>query len=387
MKPVERKILLNPGPATTTDTVKYAQIVPDICPREKEFSGLMKGLQEGLLNIVHADKKEYEAVLFCGSGTLCMDVCLNSLVPKDRKVLIIDNGAYSARAAEICGYYHIPFVHLSFPVDELPDMAQVEKALNENPDVAVVYSTHNETGTGILNPVREIGEMAHRHGAVSVVDTTSTYAMRPINVYDDNIDFCMASAQKGLMGMTGLSYVIGRREAIEASADYPTRSYYCNLFLQYSYFKKTGEMHFTPPVQTIYAAIQALKEYNEEGEQRKWERHLRVHQAILQGIDRLGFHDVIKRDQSSVIKGCIPFALGTCGKCLKLIGFATPPCCSHLRIIDSVHIRQIAYFIHKLRVVICTDLNLRSVKFPHVSASFLSRRYMEIVCIHDTVRT
>lgn len=299
MKPVERKILLNPGPATTTDTVKYAQIVPDICPREKEFSGLMKGLQEGLLNIVHADKKEYEAVLFCGSGTLCMDVCLNSLVPKDRKVLIIDNGAYSARAAEICGYYHIPFVHLSFPVDELPDMAQVEKALNENPDVAVVYSTHNETGTGILNPVREIGEMAHRHGAVSVVDTTSTYAMRPINVYDDNIDFCMASAQKGLMGMTGLSYVIGRREAIEASADYPTRSYYCNLFLQYSYFKKTGEMHFTPPVQTIYAAIQALKEYNEEGEQRKWERHLRVHQAILQGIDRLGFHDVIKRDQQA----------------------------------------------------------------------------------------
>ena len=299
MKPVERKILLNPGPATTTDTVKYAQIVPDICPREKEFSGLMKGLQEGLLNIVHADKKEYEAVLFCGSGTLCMDVCLNSLVPKDRKVLIIDNGAYSARAAEICGYYHIPFVHLSFTVDELPDMAQVEKALNENPDVAVVYSTHNETGTGILNPVREIGEMAHRHGAVSVVDTTSTYAMRPINVYDDNIDFCMASAQKGLMGMTGLSYVIGRREAIEASADYPTRSYYCNLFLQYSYFKKTGEMHFTPPVQTIYAAIQALKEYNEEGEQRKWERHLRVHQAILQGIDRLGFHDVIKRDQQA----------------------------------------------------------------------------------------
>ncbi|MBO5550862.1 MAG: 2-aminoethylphosphonate--pyruvate transaminase [Lachnospiraceae bacterium] len=299
MKPVERKILLNPGPATTTDTVKYAQIVPDICPREKEFSGLMKGLQEGLLNIVHADKKEYEAVLFCGSGTLCMDVCLNSLVPEDKKVLIIDNGAYSARAAEICEYYHIPFVHLSFPVDELPDMEQVEKAFKENPDVAVVYSTHNETGTGILNPIREIGEMAHRYGAVSVVDTTSTYAMRPINVYDDNIDFCMASAQKGLMGMTGLSYVIGRREAIEASADYPTRSYYCNLFLQYSYFKKTGEMHFTPPVQTIYAAIQALKEYNEEGEQRKWERHLRVHRAILQGIDRLGFHDVIKRDQQA----------------------------------------------------------------------------------------
>ena len=296
MKTVERKILLNPGPATTTDTVKYAQIVPDICPREKEFSGLMKGLQEGLLNIVHADKKEYEAVLFCGSGTLCMDVCLNSLVPENKKVLIIDNGAYSARAAEICEYYHIPSVHLSFPVDELPDLDKVEKAFQEDKDIAVVYSTHNETGTGILNPIKEIGETAHRYGAISVVDTTSTYAMRPIDVSRDNIDFCMASAQKGLMGMTGLSYVIGRRDAIEASSEYPTRSYYCNLYLQYSYFKKTGEMHFTPPVQTIYAAIQALKEYNEEGEQRKWERHQRVHRAILDGVDRLGFRDVIKRD-------------------------------------------------------------------------------------------
>ena len=258
MKAPERKILLNPGPATTTDTVKFAQIVPDICPREKEFSRMMKGLQEGLLSIVHADKSDYEAVLFCGSGTLCMDVCLNSLVPEGKKALIIDNGAYSARAAEICEYYHIPAVHLSFPVDEIPDLHTVEKTLKEDPDIALVYSTHNETGTGILNPIREIGEKAHRYGAISVVDTTSTYAMRPINVYEDNIDFCMASAQKGLMGMTGLSYVIGRKDIMEASANYPSRSYYCNLYLQYSYFKKTGEMHFTPPVQTIYAAIQAL---------------------------------------------------------------------------------------------------------------------------------
>ncbi|MEI3592747.1 MAG: hypothetical protein V8Q05_07950 [Lachnospiraceae bacterium] len=50
-KPVKRNILLNPGPSTTTDTVKYAQVVPDICPREKEFGGLMKGLREDLVKI------------------------------------------------------------------------------------------------------------------------------------------------------------------------------------------------------------------------------------------------------------------------------------------------------------------------------------------------
>ena len=102
--------------------------------------------------------------------------------------------------------------------------------------------------------------MAHEFGAVFIVDTTSTLAMRPIDVQKDNIDFCMASAQKGLMAMTGLSFIIGRKDIIEASKDYPKRSYYCNLYLQYHFFEKTGEMHFTPPVQTIYATIQALKD-------------------------------------------------------------------------------------------------------------------------------
>ena len=74
---IKRNVLLNPGPATTTDTVKLAQIVPDICPREKEFADLMKGFRSDILKTVHADPAAYTAVLFCGSGTLNMDVCLN----------------------------------------------------------------------------------------------------------------------------------------------------------------------------------------------------------------------------------------------------------------------------------------------------------------------
>jgi len=96
--------------------------------------------------------------------------------------------------------------------------------------------------------------------------------------------------------MTGLSFVVGNRAIIEASKDYPKRSYYCNLYLQYSFFEKTGEMHFTPPVQTIYATIQALKEYWAEGETEKWERHTRVFEAIHEGLAELGFRNVIKRE-------------------------------------------------------------------------------------------
>ena len=293
---IKRNILLNPGPSTTTDTVKLAQIVPDICPREKEFASLMRGLRSDLVKIVHGDPDVYTSVLFCGSGTINIDVCLNSLLPAEKKVLIVNNGAYSTRAAEVCEYYGLDFINLKFPVDERPDLEQVEHTLQENPEIALVYTTHNETGTGILNPIREIGTLAHRYGAIFVVDTTSTFAMRPIDVQKDEIDFCMASAQKGIMAMTGLSFIVGRKNLIEASKEYPKRSYYCNLYLQYDYFERTGEMHFTPPVQTIYAAIQGLKEYFTEGEEAKWARHTRVFEAIHRGLDALGFRDVIRRE-------------------------------------------------------------------------------------------
>lgn len=296
---IKRNVLLNPGPSTTTDSVKLAQIVPDICPREKEFAEMMKTLRRDLLKIVHADEEKYTSVLFCGSGTINMDICLNSLLPADKKILIINNGAYSTRGAEICEYYGLPFINLKLPIDRRLDLDAVERALDENPDIALVYVTHNETGTGLLNPIREIGALAHAHDAIFVVDTTSSLAMIPIDIEKDNIDFCMASAQKGIMAMTGLSFIIGNRSIIEKSKDYPKRSYYCNLYLQYEFFEKTGEMHFTPPVQTVYATVQALKEYFEEGEEAKWARHTRVFNAIHDGLDELGFKDVIKREWQS----------------------------------------------------------------------------------------
>jgi len=303
---VKRNVLLNPGPATTTDTVKMAQIVPDICPREKEFGDILAQMQSDLIKIVHGNAEEYTSVLFCGSGTINMDICLNSLLPENKKILIVNNGAYSARAAEICEYYNLPHINMKIPVDEIPKLEAIEEILQKNPDIHLVYTTHNETGTGLLNPVREIGALAHKYNCVFVVDTTSTYAMLPIDIKNDNIDFCMASAQKGLMAMTGLSFVIGKTKLIEESKFYPKRSYYCNLYLQYEYFIKTGQMHFTPPVQTVYATKRAIEEYFMEGAEEKFSRHKSVNEAIYNGLKELGFKEFIKRElQSGLVSSAI----------------------------------------------------------------------------------
>lgn len=296
---VKRNVLLNPGPATTTDTVKYAQVVPDVCPRENEFVSVMKQLGDDLVKIVHGDLKKHIAVLFCGSGTISMDVCISSLVPNGKRILIINNGAYSARAVEICKCYHLNYIELKLPITEPADITEIEQLLKKDKEIAVVYACHHETGTGVVNPIREIGAIVHQYGGVFVVDTTSSYAMIPIDMEKDNLDFIMASTQKGLMSVTGLSFIIGKIDLIEKSKHYETRSYYTNLYMQYDYIKNKGEMRFTPPVQTIYATRQALEEYNKEGEQGKWERHQRIWKEIYKGLDKLGFKTTIKRQNQS----------------------------------------------------------------------------------------
>ncbi len=303
---IKRNILLNPGPSTTTDTVKLAQIVPDICPREKEFQSIMAPMREELVKIVHGGD-DYTAVLFCGSGTICIDIVLNSLLDKDKKALVINNGSYSQRAVDVLNYYGLPVINLEQSIYTAPDLMYIEDVLKNNDDIGYVYMTHHETGSGLLNPIREVGAIAHKYGAFFITDTTSSYAMIPINVYDDNVDFCMASAQKGIMGMTGLSYVIGRKDIIEASKNYPKRSYYCNLYMQYEFFEKTGEMHFTPPVQTIYAARQALIEYWNEGEEDKWARHQRVMAAIHKGEEKLGLKEILARDVQSGLVSAVKY--------------------------------------------------------------------------------
>lgn len=295
VKSVKRNILLNPGPATTSDAVKYAQVVQDICPREQEFVDIMDEIRKELVKVVHGDPAKYTAVIFTGSGTIIQDVCINSLVPKNKKICIVNNGAYSARMAEIADSYHISCVNLEFPTTGLPDLNVVRETLEKDKDIAVVATVHHETGTGVLNPISEIGKIAHDNNCVFVVDTISTYALLPINIEEENIDFLMSSAQKGLGGMTGVSWLVGNIEEIEKSKDYPIRSYYCNLYMQYDFFKRVGEMHFTPPVQTIYALRQAIKEYWEEGEQARWERITKCWEAIHKGIEEIGLESVIDK--------------------------------------------------------------------------------------------
>lgn len=297
---IKRNILLNPGPATTTDTVKKSMIIPDICPREKEFCSIMQEVRKDLINVVHGDNN-YTSILFAGSGTAVMDACINSVVPENKKIAIINNGAYGARMVQIAQAYTIDYVEIKVEWNKKPDSNEIENILKSDKDIACLSMVHHETTTGILNPIKEIGKIVAKYNCVFIVDAISSYAAIPINIKEYNIDFLMSTSNKCIQGMAGLSFVICPKDELEKTKDYMKRSYYLNLYKQYNSFEKTGQMQFTPPVQIAYSLKQALLEYFREGETNRYERYTQSWKVLRNGLLDMGFKLLLKEEEESHI--------------------------------------------------------------------------------------
>ena len=295
---IKRNILLNPGPSTTTDTVKAAQVVLDICPREKEFGDVMAFVSEHLKKIAGGDENHI-CVLFAGSGTAGMDSVINSVVAPDKKILIINNGAYGERMVKIAKAYSINYAELKFEWGDLPDLKKVEGALQNDKEIGYVSIIHHETTTGMLNPVKEVGEIAKKYNCVFIVDTISSFAGIPFDIKDYKIDFMMSTSNKCIQGMAGVCFVICKKDELEKIKHYPKRSFYLNLYDQYNYFKEKYEMQFTPPVQVIYALKQAIIEFEEEGAENRHKRYLKSWKTLVKGMEDLGFKRLLKDEEES----------------------------------------------------------------------------------------
>ena len=98
---------------------------------------------------------------------------------------------------DILKAYGMKCIELKQPIDTTPDLNIIEetikKNISEGKKIGYLYMTHHETVSGLLNPLREVGALAHKYDALFISDTTSSYAMIPIDVYKDNIDFMMSS--------------------------------------------------------------------------------------------------------------------------------------------------------------------------------------------------
>lgn len=296
---VKRNVLLNPGPITTTDTVKQALVVPDICPREREFKAVMARVRRRLVDVVRGGD-EYAAVIFAGSGTAAVEACISSVVPRGKAVLIVDNGGYGQRMLEIAQVYQLEVVPYSIPWGDSPDLEAIESLLSQHQGrVSHLAIVHHETTTGMLNPIAACASLAHQYGAEIIVDGMSSYAGVPINIRELELDYFAASSSKCIQGMANLSFVICQRKSLQKCAQVQPRSYYLDLYAQHCFFEAEACVRFTAPVQLFYALDQALKEYFEETEQGRYQRYVESYNELVNGIQQLGFRFLLPADQHS----------------------------------------------------------------------------------------
>lgn len=291
-KTIERNILLNPGPATTTQAVKMAQVVPDICPREQEFGGLFDQMAQDCVDVVNGGS-DYKAVFLGGSGTGAIESCLTSCTQEGEEILIIDNGAYGKRMAQICQAFKIPHSVIEFTWGDCIELQKVEQAL-ANSKAKVLAFVHHETTVGVLNPLNELHQLAAKYGMKSVVDAMSSYAGIEIDLKATPVNYLISSSNKCIQGMAGIGIVIVKNETLEEIEKYPAKNFYFNLFNNYKNQKEKKQFLFTPPVQTVYALKEALKEFKEEGGiKARAKRYADLYQQMYNGMSELGFKPLV----------------------------------------------------------------------------------------------
>ena len=286
---MSRTVLLNPGPVNVTDRVRQALMLPDLCHREKEFTDLMAAIRAKLLRAFDIEE-EYTSVLVSGSGTAALEMAVSSSLSPGRSMLVIQNGVYGERIGKICDIYQFNRHTIKLSWGEPPNLEDIEKKLKENPDIEVVALVHHETTTGLLNPLKEVGELARRYEKIYLVDCISSLAGDEIDF--KSIDIAVGTANKCIQGFPGVSFVLLRKKDLERLRKIPERTLYFDL-TGYHKAQEKGGLLFTPAIPAYYTLDVALDELIEETVQGRVQRYANAAKFLRAGFKDIGLEFLI----------------------------------------------------------------------------------------------
>ena len=286
------RILLTPGPLTTTLRTKLAML-KDWGSWDADFNALTAGVRSRLLDIVHG-QDTHVVVPLQGSGTFSVEAAVATVVPRDGHVLVPDNGAYCKRAAKLSQMMGRKATLM--PVaEESPISAEaVEAHLKADPGITHVILIHCETGTGVENPLQAIADVCQRHGKGLIVDAMSSFAALPIDARTTRFDALIAASGKCLEGVPGMGFVFIRKAVLDGCAG-NSQSLAMDLHDQHVYMGKTGQWRFTPPTHVVAALSEAITQFVEEGGQpARLARYTDNYRTLVDGMAALGFKPFLK---------------------------------------------------------------------------------------------
>jgi 2-aminoethylphosphonate-pyruvate transaminase len=257
-------VLLNPGPVMTSARVKAALVHYDVCHRDEDYSGVVRRLQDKLRPLFGATP-DYEVLLLTGSGTAAMEMAVVSVVPPGRKLLVVSNGAFGERLAEIADLHQIPTVVVRYRWGELPRADDVKRALEADPTIAAIAMIHHETSVGVLNPVGAVGALCRDRDVALVVDAVSALGAEEVDVVRDGVGVCFSSANKCLHSVSGVSFLCVAPEIWARMESVQPRVYYLDPLRYRRYQRELWQTPFTPAVSAFFALETALDELAEQG--------------------------------------------------------------------------------------------------------------------------
>ena len=280
-------ILLTPGPLTTTAQTKSAML-SDWGSWDAAFNALTASVCRDLVAIVSA-QRDHVCVPLQGSGTFAVEAAIGTLVPRNGKVLVPDNGSYCKRIVRILGYLGREAVVLPYDEQSPADPARIDAALAADPSITHVAQVHCETGTGILNPLPQIASVVENRGRGLIIDAMSSYGAIPIDARTVRFDALIAASGKCLEGVPGMGFVIAQRTSLERSGG-NTASLAMDLLDQWQYMNKTGQWRYTPPTHVVAALRAAIDQYQAQGGQAaRLARYTENCSVLVSGMRALGF--------------------------------------------------------------------------------------------------
>jgi 2-aminoethylphosphonate-pyruvate transaminase len=294
-------LLLNPGPVTLSERVRRSLLQPDLCHRESEFFDLQDEARTRLLAVYGLDPAEWTAVLMTGSGTAAVESMMASVVPEGGRVLIVENGVYGERIAQMCAQYRISHERIIGSWMEAPDVAAITARLDATSGAAPfthLSAVHHETTTGRLNDLRPLADLCRSRDLGLLLDGVSSFGAEELDFAHGGLSAVAATANKCLHGVPGVSFVIVRREALARAA---SRAYYLDLG-RLARLQDQRNTPFTPAVHAYYALVEALREFADEGGRPTRYRHYEaLAEQAREGLAALGIPTVIPPRESSVV--------------------------------------------------------------------------------------
>ncbi|MBT3057290.1 MAG: alanine--glyoxylate aminotransferase family protein [Candidatus Thiodiazotropha sp.] len=289
------RTLMGPGPSDVHPRILEALSRPTIGHLDPVFIEMMEQIK-GLLQYAFQTENPLTMPV-SAPGSAGMETCFVNLVEPGDKVIVCQNGVFGGRMkenVERCGGTPIM---VEDEWGKAVDLAKVEAALEQHGDARILAFVHAETSTGARADTKELVELAHRHDCLTIVDSVTSLGGCELKVDEWDIDAIYSGTQKCLSCTPGISPVSFNERALQKvrKRSSKVQSWFLDLNLVMGYWGSGQKRayHHTAPVNSLYGLHESLVMLQDEGLEKAWARHRKMHDALKAGLEAMGINFIV----------------------------------------------------------------------------------------------